>query len=90
MDSAELVNLIFEKLRRVTLLKIHNRPSVAVSFIWGGNKYTAKVNFDGFVVVYRWVGALLSSFDDMYRLRVENMLNGFVRNDEGELVPCSN
>ncbi|MFY8201470.1 MAG: hypothetical protein ACOVLE_12410, partial [Pirellula staleyi] len=79
-------NLILEKLRRVDFLVIQNRPSVAVRFVWGGNVYAAKVNFDGFVIVYRWMGPLLSSFDDIYRLRVEDMLNGFVRNDAGELV----
>ena len=86
MNSAELVNLIIQKLRRVELLVIQNRPSVAVWFKWGGNVYSAKVNFDGFVIVYRLMGPLLSSFDDIYRLRVEDMLNGMVCNDAGEMV----
>ena len=84
MNSAELVNLILEKLRRVEFLLIQNRPS-NVRFSWGGNEYTAVAQFDDYISVYRWVGQGSCTIDN-YQMHVEAMLNGKVRNDAGELV----
>ena len=85
MDSAELVNFILKKLRRVELLVIQNRPSVAVRFVWGGNEYTAVVNFDNHIDVYRWIKPS-ACIVDIYQQHVEDRLNGKVRNDAGEMV----
>jgi hypothetical protein len=88
MNSAELVNLILEKLRRVKFLVIINRTS-QVRFIWGHNEYTAVVTFDNTVAVYKWVDGGTECVVDNYQIWVEGMLNGMVRNDAGELVECS-
>ena len=85
MNSAELVNLIIQKLRRVELLVIQNRPSVAVRFVWGGNEYTAVVNFDNYIAVYKWIKPS-ACIVDIYQQHVEGRLNGKVRNDAGEMV----
>ena len=88
MNSAEVVSLIIQKLRRVELLVIQNRPNVAVRFIWGGNVYTAKVCVDDSIDVYRCVGQGEYRTDN-YQQYVQDLLNGKVRNDAGELVkPC--
>ena len=85
MNSAELVNLILKKLRRVKFLSIINRTS-QVRFVWGSNEYTAIVTFDNSVVVYRWVDGGTESIIDNYQIYVEGRLNSMVRNDSGELV----
>ena len=85
MDSAELVNLILEKLRRVDFLVIQNLPFVVVRFLWGGNVYTAKVCVDDSIDVYRWVGQGEYRTDN-YQQYVQDLLNGKVRNDAGEMV----
>jgi hypothetical protein len=92
MNSAQLVNLILAKLRRVEFLVIQNRPGVAARFLWGGNEYSAAVVFNESIVVYRWViiDNLEKSVIDNYQRYVEGRLNGLVRNDAGELVPCEN
>ena len=85
MNSAELVNLILEKLRRVKFLVIVNRTP-QVRFVWGHNEYTAVVSFDGYIAVYKWVDGGTECVIDNYQIWVEGMLNGLVRNDAGELV----
>ena len=88
MESAELVNLILEKLRRVDFLVIQNRPFFVVRFRWGGNVYTAKVCVDDSIDVYRCVGQGEYRTDN-YQQYVQDLLNGKVRNDAGQLVtPC--
>jgi len=88
MNSAELVNLILGKLRRVKLLVIQTR---AARFVIGSNEYTAAVCFDGSIVVYRWVviDNVEKNVIDNYQIWVEGLLNGLARNDDGELVECS-
>lgn len=85
MNSAELANLILEKLRRVTFLVIQNRPATTVRFRWGGNEYTAVLLSDNSIAVYRWIGQGACIVDN-YQRHVEGRLNGKVRNDAGELV----
>jgi hypothetical protein len=86
MNTAQLVNLILEKLRRVEFLDIETRPKIAIEFRWGGNVFLAVVEkmFDNAITVYR------CSEDrevfDIYTERVEGILNGKVRNEDGELV----
>lgn len=88
MNSAELVNLIIAKLRRVEVLVIQNLPFVTVRFRWGGNQYTAMVCVDDSIDVYRWVGQDECRCDN-YKKYVQDILNGKVRNDAGEMVkPC--
>ena len=87
MNSAELVNLIIEKLRRVKFLAITNRTS-QVSFVWGHNEYTAVVTLDNTIAVYKWIDGGSKCVIDNYQIWVEGMLNGLVRNDAGELVLC--
>ena len=87
MNSAELVNLILEKLRRVKFLLI---DAYHVEFIWNHRTFFAFA-YEGTVRV-RNVDNPNKCFlaDDSYSMRIEGMLNGLSRNDEGELVKCSN
>ena len=87
MNSAELVNLILEKMRRVEFLEIVNNP-LLVKFAWGGNEYTVVEHESERLQVHRWVDGW--SAMDNYQRHVEDRLNGLVRNDAGELVPCEN
>ena len=83
MNSADLVNLILEKLRRVKFVEISSYSHhCQVAFIWGGNPYTAMTNGDDLIVYSN--GLIWES--NNYSQRIEGMLNGLVRNDEGELV----
>ena len=85
MNSAELVNLILEKLRRVKFVAIsqHENGFVGVCFTWGHNNYMAIPTKDRHVSVFhQFRGAV----GDIYTERIEGMLNGLVRNDAGELV----
>jgi hypothetical protein len=84
MNSAQLVNLIIEKLRRVEFLDIETRPKIAIKFLWGHKKYLA-FESEGYVTVRNIVHNVLVS-DDIYTERIEGMLNGLVRNEDGELV----
>jgi hypothetical protein len=89
MNSAQLVNLILEKLRRVEFLAINQDGNgfFGVHFIWGFNSYAAIPARDGYVRVYQLPNHSESS---IYTERIEGILNGMVRNDAGELVPCEN
>ena len=83
MNSAELVNLILEKLRRVKFVAIETYEHHSqVAIIWGGNPYMVVTNGDG-VIVYS-NGLIWES--NSYSNRIEGMLNGLSRNDAGELV----
>jgi hypothetical protein len=83
MNSAELVNLILEKLRRVKFVDI---CGVYVDLIWGHHKY--RVFSDNPVTVLAWNewSQSWNRGDTIYTDRIEAMLNGKVRNDAGELV----
>jgi hypothetical protein len=82
MNSAELVNLILAKLRRVKFVAIGSNPEyVSVRFIWGGNDYTALVDSNSYIHVYQ-----VLNYSKIHTERVQGMLNGLVRNDAGELV----
>jgi hypothetical protein len=89
MNSAQLVNLILAKLRRVEFQAINQYGNGfhGVRFIWGFNSYAAIPARDGYVHVYRLP---IGMDDNIYTKRIEGMLNGLVRNDAGELVPCEN
>ena len=84
MNSAELVNLILEKLRRVKFLRINQNDAVGgVRFTWGFRDYLAIGSEDKYVRVYQ----LPIGVDaNIYTERIEGMLNGLVRNDAGEFV----
>ena len=80
MTSAELVNLILDKLRRVKFVAITDQD---VRFTWGFYNYGVVPARNGYVHVYRLPIGMDSN---IYTERIEGMLNGMVRNDEGELV----
>lgn len=83
MNSAQLVNLIIEKLRRAKFVEIGStKTSSAVRFIWGFSEFQAVVKSDNYVHVYM----LPKEISNTYTERLEGMLNGLVRNDDGELV----
>ena len=83
MNSAELVNLILDKLRRVKFVFICDDY---IDLIWGHNKY--RVFCDKLINVIAWNEERQSwqGGDTIYTERIEGMLNGMVRNDAGELV----
>lgn len=86
MTSAELVNLILEKLTtsKVKFIEI-NREYPSVSFAFGGNEYIADVPFGmTFRINVIRIEGVLSTIDNYSRL-VEGVLNGKTRNDKGEL-----
>jgi hypothetical protein len=85
MNSAQLVNLILAKLRRVEFVCI---DSYSTEFVWNHKKLWA-FEFDGKIRV-RNMPKKVCEEDDNYSRRVEGILNGMVRNDAGELVPCEN
>ena len=82
MNSAQLVNLILEKLRRVEFVAIQ---STHVDLVWGHNKYRvfpdSPINVIWSDERQTWQGG-----DTMYTERIEGMLNGKVLNDAGDLV----
>ena len=82
MNSAELVNLSLDKLRRVKFVAI---DAYHVEFTWNNRTFFAFEN-DGRVRVRNLNSRQRFCEDDSYSLRVEGMLNGMVRNDAGELV----
>jgi hypothetical protein len=85
LDSADIVNLILAKLRRVKFLVILNRPP-AVRFEWGGNEYTAVCTFGSDITVYRWVDrSEVVRICDNYQQWVEGVLNGKTRDADGVL-----
>jgi hypothetical protein len=83
MTSAQLVNLILEKLRRVKFVDI---CGVYVDLIWGHHKY--RVFSDNPLIVLAWNECSQSwnRGDTIYTERIEGMLSGKVRNEDGELV----
>jgi len=89
MNSAELVNLILEKLRRVKFIEVLDLPP-RVKFIWGFNCYTAVCDGFNYIRVLKWdENSPPRTVIDNYQEHVEGRLNGMVRNDAGELVECS-
>jgi len=84
MNSAELVNLILEKLRRVKFVSI---DAFSVEFIWNDKKLWA-FEFAKIIKVKNMPKKRVEH-DDNYSQWVEGVLNGNVRNDDGELVECS-
>ena len=88
MNSAELVNLILAKLRRVKFVAINQSDGFGgVRFTWGFKDYIAIPSIDNYVHVYPLPVGMDSN---AYTERIEGMLNGLVRNDAGDLVPCEN
>lgn len=83
MNSAELVNLILEKLRRVKFVFVCESY---IDFVWGQNKY--RLFGDSPINVIEWNDERQSwkGGDTIYTERIEGMLNGLSRNDAGELV----
>jgi len=96
MTPAELVNLIVYKFggNRVEFLDV-SISCVQVYFTLGGNSYVAFTEDDDSCVIgvlryYRpqidGMDKSLGNFDDNYSRWVEGVLNGMVRNEEGNLV----
>lgn len=88
MTTAQLVNLILDKLRtgRVEFLVISNRPTAAVRFKYGEMTYTALHN-ENWVEVYKWEnGSKVVSVCDNYQAWMDGVLNGKTRNEEGVLA----
>ena len=83
MNSAELVNLILEKLRRVKFVFICDQY---IDFVWGHNRYRAWVDKPAHVIAWNDERQWWQGGDTIYTERIEGMLNGLVRNDAGELV----
>ena len=81
MNSAELVNLILAKLRRVEFVYVCDQY---IDLIWGHNKY--RLFSDINVIAWNDERQSWSGGDTIYTQRIEGMLNGLVRNDAGELV----
>lgn len=88
MTTAELVNLIIKKFggNRVTFKRIDDNALVA--FRLGDREYIAIYSFiQGSVIVQNCEhGSALYATIDNYSQWVEGVLNGMVRNEEGELV----
>ena len=74
MNSAQLVNLILEKLRRVEFVRIINNP-LSVKFIWGWNEYVAIAYQDGTIYAHRLIDGVACG-PDAYSQHVEGRLNG--------------
>jgi hypothetical protein len=87
VNSAELVNLILAKLRRVEFVFIEK---AFVDFTWGHNRYRAFGDNPVSVIAWNVEKQLWNRGDTIYTERIEGILNGMVRNDAGELVPCEN
>jgi hypothetical protein len=83
MTTAELVNLILDKLRtgRVTF---HSIAGI-IDFEYGYQRYEAFFNEDNKITVVRPYSPLIGLIDN-YSRHIEGILNGHVRNEEGELV----
>lgn len=82
MNSAQLVNLIIKKLRRVEFVEF--TPTNRVKFIWGHRTYEAMED-RGHISVVNVIGNLWVEPDN-YNRWIEGVLNGKVRNDAGEMV----
>jgi hypothetical protein len=85
MNSAQLVNLILAKLRRVEFVFIEK---AFIDFTWGQNKYRAFGDNPVSVIAWNAETQSWNRGDTIYSKRIEGMLNGMVRNDAGELVQC--
>ena len=83
MNSAELVNLILEKLRRVKFVLICDHY---IDLIWGHHKYRVFADNPVNVIAWNEWSQSWNRGDTIYTERIEAMLNGKVRNDAGELV----
>ena len=91
MSSAELVNLIVKKLRRVEVIESN---SCSVRFLFKSREFTAVFqktaaydfwkNTPGEIKVFRFVGGRCDY--GFVTKRIQGMLNGLARNDAGELV----
>ena len=81
MNSAQLVNLILEKLRRVEFVEF--TPTNRVKFIWGDRIYEA-VEDRGHISVVNVIGNLWVDSDN-YNRWVEGVLNGKKRDADGNL-----
>jgi hypothetical protein len=87
MTTAELVNLILDKLRtgRVTFIAIteleYDDPCGCMRIEYGGNSYDIchDPEADSVLVTHDFI-------TDNYSRHLEGILNGHVRNEEGELV----
>jgi hypothetical protein len=97
MTTAELVNLIIRKFggNRVTFEDIYqfDNDEFEIGFILGGNSYRVyykerSYRKHGTVLVKRCEveGRFLKEFEDNYSRWVEGVLNGMVRDEEGNLV----
>jgi hypothetical protein len=83
MNTAQLVNLILEKLRRVEFVLICDQH---IDLVWGYNKYRVFADNPVNVIAWNEWSQSWNRGDTIYTERVEAMLNGKVRNDAGELV----
>ena len=88
MTTAQLVNLILDKLRtgRAEFLVINNRPPT-VRFSYAGIEYTVLEIDNGGVEVYRWsnVNRTVPVMDN-YQKWMEGVLNGKTRDESGVLA----
>ena len=82
MNSAQLVNLILSKSKRVEFVSITAND---VEFILGHKKYFAYPDKDHVRVRNVAISGVLV-LDDNYSRWVEGVLNGMVRNDAGKMV----
>jgi hypothetical protein len=83
MNTAQLVNLILEKLRRVKFVDI---CGAYVDLVWGHNKYRVFLDNPLNVLAWNEWSQSWNRGDTIYTERIEAMLSGKVRNEDGELV----
>jgi hypothetical protein len=84
MNTHEIVNLIIGKFggNRVKFILI--KDSV-VWFVWGGNEYRCyESDINKALIVKRAIGDGWTT--DHYSIRVESILNGMVRTEDGKMV----
>ncbi len=90
MTPAELVNLIIHKFggNRVTFISIerNDRNSFHVDFTLGANKYHSNFPYGKMNHIFVWKDTGDGLVRDNYSHWVECVLNGMVRNEEGELA----
>ena len=84
MNTHEIVNLVIAKFGgnrvRFTLIK-----ESVVWFVWGGNEYRCYPSApNNSLIVKRAIGDGWTT--DNYSVRVESILNGMVRTEDGKMV----
>jgi hypothetical protein len=84
MNTHEIVNLIVSKFggNRVKFILI---KEAVVWFVWGGNEYRCYASeINNSLIVKRGIEDGWTT--DNYSTRVEGILNGMVRTEDGEMV----